>query len=153
MADENQAQEPGQEPGQEQEQEQEPVQGEDPVQEPAGSPQDKPVKANRNGEGLLMPFLYALLAAVGAFTLVMIIGIVVTFITRPAQPSESPSAGPSARVGQTQSSQAPDSEGSGTDAESRGTTASTSGSQGGNEGSFYVHDNPDQQRIRPLRPL
>ena len=150
MADENQAQEPGQEPGQEQEQEQiqgeEQVQGEEPAQEPDGSPQDKPAKEDRNGEGLLMPFLYALLAAAGAFTLVMIIGIVVTFITRPAQPQESPSAGPSARVGQTRSSQAPDSEGSGADAAPQGTTAPASGSQGGNEGSFYVHNNPDQQQ-------
>lgn len=89
MADENQAQEP--------EQEQDQIQGEEPVQEPAEKPRNKPAK-EKSGGGLLMPFLYALLAAVGAFTLVMIIGIVVTFITRPAEPSESPSTETSAQV-------------------------------------------------------
>ena len=94
MAEENKGQEP--------EKEQEPVQGEEPAQEqaPEENPQkDEPEK--EKGEGLLMPILYALLAAVGAFTLIMIIGIVVTFFTRPAQPSETPSGEPS------QSTQAP----------------------------------------------
>lgn len=88
MAEDNKAQESGQE--------QEPVQGEEPAQEPAEQPQeDEPVK--EKGEGLLMPVLYALLAAVGTFTLIMIIGIVVTFVTQPAQPSESPSEEPPAQ--------------------------------------------------------
>ena len=87
MADENKEQQS--------EQEQEPVQGEDPAQET--EERDEP--ARKKGEGLLMPFLYALLAAVGAFTLVMIIGIVVTFVTRPPEdPSETPSALPSSQV-------------------------------------------------------
>ena len=106
MADENQAQES--------EQEQEQVQGEEPVQEPAEKPQDKPAK-EKSGDGLLMPILYALLAAVGAFTLVMIIGIVITFITRPTQPQESPSTEPSIQITQTQSYQSPDIEGSNPD--------------------------------------
>ena len=82
MEEENKEQESGQE--------QEPVQGEKP-----GKKQQNDKPAREKGEGLLMPFLYALLAAVGAFTLIMIIGIAVTFFTRPAQPSESPSADPS----------------------------------------------------------
>lgn len=100
MADENQAQEP--------EQEQEPAQEAEPVQQPTEN-QDKPApKKEKSGGGLLMPILYALLAAVGAFTLVMIIGIVLTVITRPAQPSESPSVEPSAQVTQTRSYSSPD---------------------------------------------
>ena len=108
MADEKQAQETGQE--QEQAQGEEPVQGEEPGQESAEKPQDKPVKKEKekNG-GILLPILYALLAAVGAFTLVMIAGIVWTILTRPAGPSESPSSEPSSQVIQTQ---APDGEGS-----------------------------------------
>ena len=98
MADENQAQES--------EQEQEQIQEEEPVREPAEEKQDKPAKQKEDNGGLLMPILYALLAAVGAFTLVMIIGIVVTFITRPAEPLESPSAEPSSQVAQTQSPEA-----------------------------------------------
>lgn len=94
MAEENKAQDPEQE----QEQEQEQVQ---PVQEPTEKPQDEP--AQKKDGGLLMPILYALLAAIGTFTLVMIIGIVVTFITRPAQSPEYPSAEPSTQVTQTQS--------------------------------------------------
>ena len=104
MADEKQAQEPEQE--QEQVQEPVPVQGE----EPAETPQGEPVKEKQEGDGLLMPILYALLAAVGTFTLVMIIGIVVTFLTRPAQPSNSPSEEQSAQVTQTRSYQSPDME-------------------------------------------
>ena len=97
MADENKEQQSVEE--------QEPVQGEEPAQEPADSPQkDEPAK--EKGEGLLMPVLYALLAAVGAFTLIMIIGIVVTFFTRPAQPSETPSTSVTSQV----QTQAPDSE-------------------------------------------
>ena len=109
MADENQTQ------GSEQEQEQ--IQGAEPVQDPAEEPQDKQAK-EKKGDGLLMPILYALLAAVGVFTLIMIAGIVVTIITRPAEPSESPSAEPSAQVVQTQSPQSPDGEGSNPDGES-----------------------------------
>lgn len=109
MAEENTAQEPeqaqrqeqgqvqgeGQEQGQGQEQREGQEQGQD--AEPAEKQPDKPA-GKKSGEGLLLPILYALLAAVGAFTLVMIIGIVVTFITRPAQPSQSPSAQPSSRI-------------------------------------------------------
>lgn len=109
MADEKQAQGP--------EQEQVQVQGEEPVQEPAEKQEeDKPVKEKKEDDGLLMPFLYALLAAAGAFTLVMIIGIVLTFFTRPAQPSETPSAEPSTQITQTWSYRSPDSEGSDLDA-------------------------------------
>ena len=84
--------------GQESEQTQEPVQGEESAPEPAETQQnDEPAK--EKGEGLLMPILYAVLAGVGAFTLVMIIGIVVTFLTRPSEaPSETPSAEPSSHV-------------------------------------------------------
>ena len=111
MADENQEQISEQEQGQEQEQEQEQKQGQDqergegeePVQEPAEDPQDKPAEEIKNKDGLLMPILYALLAAVGVFTLIMIAGIVVTILTRPAQPSETPSAEPSAGIIETQS--------------------------------------------------
>ena len=88
MAEENKGQEP--------EQEQEPVQ-EEPAQEPAEEqPKDKP--ARKKGEGLLMPVLYALLAGVGAFTLALIIGIVLTFFFQPAEPSETPSAQQSSQV-------------------------------------------------------
>ena len=87
MEEENKEQQP------EQEQEQEPVQGEEPAQEPEEKQKkDEPVK--ERGEGLLMPILYALLAGVGAFTLVMIIGIVLTFFFQPAPPSETPSTEP-----------------------------------------------------------
>lgn len=103
MADEKQAQET----------EQEQVQETEPVQEPAEKPQDKPAKKKKekNG-GIILPILYALLAAVGAFTLVMIAGIVWTILTRPAEPSESPSAEPSIQIIQTQApeSESPDSD-------------------------------------------
>ena len=99
MADENKEQESVQ--AEEPAQEQEPVQAEEPAQEPAEE-QQKDEPAKEKGEGLLMPFLYALLAGVGAFTLVMIIGIVLTFFFQPAEPSESPSAGTSSQVSQTQ---------------------------------------------------
>ena len=107
MADEKQAQET--------EQEQEPVQiqGVELIQEPAEKPQDKPAKKEKDSSGgLLLPVLYALLAAVGAFTLVMIAWIVWTFITRPAEPSESPSTGPSDHIIQTQAPEGGDSESS-----------------------------------------
>ena len=97
MAEENSAQESEQE--QEQEQNQEQVQGmDDSAQEPAQDKQEAtpPVQENRGG-GLLLPFLYALLAAIGVFTLVMIAGIVLTFFTRPADPSGSPSSSPSSQ--------------------------------------------------------
>lgn len=100
--DEMQAEESGQEPEQ--------IPEEDLFQEPDENPQHNPDKKEKDSGGLLLPILYALLAAVGAFTLVMIIGIVVTFITRPAQPSESPSARPSAQATQTEAPQASDSE-------------------------------------------
>ena len=101
MADEKQAQET------EQEQEPEQAQGEEPVQESVEEPQDDPAKEKKDNGGILLPILYALLAAVGAFTLVMIAGIVWTILTRPAEPSESPSAEPSVQIVQTQ---APNSE-------------------------------------------
>lgn len=100
MADENQAQET--------EQEQEQIQDAEPVQEPAEEPQDKPAKEKQTSDGLLLPILYALLAAVGAFTLVMIAGIVWTIITRPAEPSESPSSETSMQIIQARSYQSPD---------------------------------------------
>ena len=102
MEDENQAQES--------EQEQEQAQEAEPVQEPAEKPRDKPAK-KESGGGILLPILYALLAAVGAFTLVLIAGIVWTIITRPADPSESPSTEPSIQITQTQSYRSPDPEG------------------------------------------
>ena len=109
MAEENKEQGPGQE------QEQEPEQGEEQVQEPAREPEEPPQKdepAGEKGEGLLMPVLYALLAAVGAFTLIMIIGIVVTFFTQPAQPSETPSTQPPSQGAQAPvRAQGPDGEG------------------------------------------
>ena len=84
----------GQEPEQELEQELEPVQGEEPAQEPEEAGQtEKPDE--QKGEGLLMPVLYALLAGVGAFTLALIAGIVLTFFFQPAEPAETPSTGPS----------------------------------------------------------
>ena len=99
MAEENKGQEP--------EQQQEPAQGEEPAQEPAEEQRkDKPAK--EKGDGLLMPVLYALLAGVGAFTLAMIVGIVLTFFFRPAEPEETPSAGITPPA-QTQT-QAPDGE-------------------------------------------
>ena len=113
MAEENK----GQEPEQEQGQEQEPVQDEGPAQEPAEEQQkDKPAK--EKGEGLLMPVLYALLAAVGAFTLVMVVGIVLTFFFQPAGPEETPPAQQSSQVtlttsspeAETQAPQGPDDE-------------------------------------------
>ena len=84
----------------EQEQEQEPVQGEgeEAALEPEENPQEEEPVEEEKGEGLLMPILYALLAGVGAFTLVMIIGIVLTFVFRPADPSEAPSEEQSAQV-------------------------------------------------------
>ena len=108
MADENQVQEPEQEQAQIQGEEQ--VQGEEPVQEPADAPQAEPAKKKekKDNGGILLPILYALLAAVGAFTLVMIAGIVWTILTRPAEPSESPSAAPSVQLSQTQSYLSPD---------------------------------------------
>ena len=117
MADENQAQGPGQEQEQPQETE--------PAQEPAEKQQkDKPAKEKKGG-GLLLPILYALLAAVGAFTLVMIIGIVVTFVTRPDQPQESPSEEPSfqSTVEPVQARQSPDGDDFHTDAALKGVTA------------------------------
>ena len=78
MAEENKEQAP----------EQEPVQEEEPAQEPEETPQQEEEPAKEKGEGLLMPFLYALLAGVGAFTLALIIGIVLTFFFQPAEPSE-----------------------------------------------------------------
>ena len=87
MAEENRGQEPEQ--GLLQEEELLPPLEETP-------PPEEPVEKKR--EGLLMPILYALLAGVGAFTLALIIGIVVTFLTQPAEPSESPSIDPSSQV-------------------------------------------------------
>ena len=119
MAEENKGQEP--------EQEQEPVQDEGAAQEPAEEQQkDEPAKEKEKGEGLLMPVLYALLAAVGAFTLVLIIGIVLTFFFQPAEPEETPSAQQSSQVTvapsspevETQAPQEPDDEGSDTGDES-----------------------------------
>ena len=94
MPEENQEQQP--------EQAQEPVQEQEQAQEPAEQQQeDKPVKEEKKDGGLLLPVLYALLAAVGAFTLIMIAGIVMTLLTQPAQPSETPSAEPSSRTAPT----------------------------------------------------
>ena len=87
MADENKEQQSGQE--------QEPVQGEEPALEPEETVQ--PTEEEKK-EGLLMPVLYALLAGVGAFTLVMIVGIVLTFFFHPADPEETPSGEESAQV-------------------------------------------------------
>ena len=84
------------------EQGQEQAQGEEAVQEPAEKAEDKPGKKKNGKDGVLLPILYALLAAVGAFTLVMIAGIVWTILTLPADPSESPSEDSSAQVVQTQ---------------------------------------------------
>lgn len=116
MAEDNRAQESEQE--QEQGQDQVQVQAEELIPEPVEQ-QDEPVEEKSGSGGLLMPILYALLAAVGAFTLVMIIGIVVTLITRPSQSSKSPGpsswgASPSQSPvqAQTQSPRSPDSEGS-----------------------------------------
>lgn len=128
MAEENTAQESGQI----QEQEPEQAQGEEPVQEqtqePAEPRQDKPDKEKRGGD-LALPILYALLAAVGAFTLIMIIGIVVTFITRPPEspPAETSSqsslSSPSPTRAQTQSPPSPDSGGDHTASAPRGPSA------------------------------
>ena len=85
MAEENKEQAP----------EQEPVQEEEPAQEAEEASQQEEPKEEEKKESLLMPILYALLAGVGAFTLVMIIGIVVTFLN---QPSEDPAEDPSAQV-------------------------------------------------------
>ena len=93
------------------EQGQEQAQGEEAVQEPAEKAEDKPGKKKNGKDGVLLPILYALLAAVGAFTLVMIAGIVWTVLTRPAEPLESPSGEQSAQVDQ---AQAPDGEDSDT---------------------------------------
>ena len=88
MAEENKGQEP----------EQEPVQGEEPAQEPEEAPQQEEEPVKEKGEGLLMPILYALLAGVGAFTLALIIGIVLTFFFQPAEPEETPSEEQSSQV-------------------------------------------------------
>ena len=88
MAEENKGQEP----------EQEPVQGEEPAQEPEEAPQQEEEPVKEKGEGLLMPILYALLAGVGAFTLALIVGIVLTFFFRPAEPEETPSEEQSSQV-------------------------------------------------------
>ena len=116
MAEENQAREPGQE--------QEQTQETKPAQEPAEENRDKPAE-KKSGGGLLMPVLYALLAAVGAFTLVMIIGIAVTLITRPAQPSESPSVEPSSQStpSPTRAQRSPDGDGFYADAASKDVTS------------------------------
>ena len=114
MAEENKGQGP--------EQEQVPEQEEGPAKEPEEAQQeDKPAKKK---EGLLMPILYALLAGVGAFTLALIIGIVVTILTQPAEPSETPSAEQSSQVtfapSPTQTpAPAPDGEGGEDDAETQ----------------------------------
>ena len=81
MAEENKGQAP----------EQEPVQEEEPAQEPEETPQQEEEPAKEKGEGLLMPILYALLAGVGAFTLALIFGIVLTVFLQPAEPSETSS--------------------------------------------------------------
>ena len=109
MAEEDQVQESGQE--QEQPQETEPAQEPEPAEQQ--QEEDKPAKEKKDNGGLLMPILYALLAATGAFTLVMVIGIVITFLTRPAQPSESPSAQPPSQStpAPVQARQSPDGEG------------------------------------------
>ena len=91
-----QKQEPEQEPGQEQEQE-EKEQEEGSAQEAEeASEQDKPEEEKK--EGLLMPILYALLAGVGACTLVLILGIVGTFLFNRFWPSEAPPEQPSSPV-------------------------------------------------------
>lgn len=84
MAEENRVQE--YELEQEQEQEQEQVLDEELVPEPIEQleQQENPEEEKRGSDRLIMPFLYALLAAVGTFTLVLIIGIAVTIITRSA---------------------------------------------------------------------
>ena len=94
------------------EQEVEQAQGEEAVQEPAEEAKNEPDEKNSGKDGLLLPILYAFLAAVGAFTLVMIAGIVWTVLTQPAEPLESPSTEQSAQVTQ---AQAPEGEGSNID--------------------------------------
>lgn len=89
MSEENKGQTP--------EQEEEPVQGEELVQEPE-EPQQQEEPAKEKGEGLLMPFLYALLAGAGAFTLALILGIVLTYFHQPEEPPESPSEDSSSQV-------------------------------------------------------
>lgn len=123
MAEENRAQEPGQE------QEQEQIQEEELVQEPAEEQKDEQAQ-EKSGGGLIMPILYALLAAVGAFTLIMIIGIVVTIITRPAQPSAPPSPSP------VQAQMQLPHGGSGTDAAPYGAAALSAESKNGNANDF-----------------
>lgn len=105
MADEKQARET------EQEQEPEQVPGEEPEQEPAEPPKDKPAK-KKSGGGIILPILYALLAAVGAFTLVMIAGIVWSILAPSSGPLASPSSEPSVQIIQTQApeSESPDSD-------------------------------------------
>ena len=98
MAEENKEQKPEQTPeqGEEPVQGEGPEQGEEPAQEPEEAPQEEEPKKK---EGLLMPFLYALLAGVGAFTLVLIIWIAVTFlINYILQPFEPPPEQPSSEV-------------------------------------------------------
>ena len=137
MAEENSAQEPGQE--------QEQIQEAEPVQEPAEDQgEKKPAKKEKkkDGGGLLMPILYALLAAVGAFTLVMIIGIVITFLTRPAQPSQTPSEEPPAQGDQVsdQAWRSPDGEGFHPDAAPKGVTALSAEIQSGEK--LFPADTP-----------
>lgn len=53
------------------------------------------IHRSSNDDGLLMPILYALLAAVGGFTLVMFIGIGARVVNGPPQAATVPSARPS----------------------------------------------------------
>lgn len=120
MPEENKEQEAEQAQEPVQEAEQKPVQegadpaqeGTDPAQESTEEPQDNPAK-EKSGDGLLLPVLYALLAAAGAFTLIMIIGIVLTIVLRPSKspPAESTSQGTTPTRAQTQFFRSPDSEG------------------------------------------
>ena len=138
MAEENKGQEP----------EQEPVQGEDPAQEPEDAPQeDKPDK--EKGEGMLMPILYAALAGVGAFTLVLIVGIVVTILTRPPEdPSETPFPESSSQVTLTDSpteteTQGPDGEDAGDEIETQGPDGEDAGGEAETQGSDGEGDTPE----------
>lgn len=78
----------------------EPVQEQEPLQEPgleqelSPNQKDKQNKDDKEEYGLLLPVLYALLAAIGVFTLIMLIGIGIAFFTnRAPAPSEQPSQG------------------------------------------------------------
>ena len=85
MAEENRGQTPEQEL--EQEPEAEPLQGEEPAQGPEENPQpDGQDEEKRRKGDMLMPILYALLAGVGAFTITLIIGIVLTYLNQPEEP-------------------------------------------------------------------